>query len=417
MITPRLSFVQFNSDSCTALPVLQGSDIVFFAQTQELFTVSILTDSGVVISPNTIFPDFGAWISLYDIDLSSLAVGTGFRIVLKNIHGTEIARSNCFIKIDDPKYTALVEYGLNESGLGWSCPVDFNKIRLPLHLHEPQYPQNQDIYVDRNGKRRLLYSQIETEYILTTDYLDANTHEKIVALLAHDNVFINDRQVFKSDSYSINWGDKSRLECGEIAQASAKVVLDSIEKNSNCGVCLPITCTSEFTDFQDVNNAPIFRWIEDGAGECEVVPPPKDVYVFIGSESFGNQLNVQFAKFYNADKTVEFTAGGLDGRIVSSSKQKRDGDPSSGTYFGTLYKVPIPIEYDSFICEVQNASNRPYPWVHRSDLGITYLGVVAGNSNKFDFLFTDVNKVRMDLPIYDPDNLFPNRFIHVTVNQ
>ena len=129
-------------------------------------------------------------------------------------------------------YCHETQFGFEYGSTGSTYP---NKIRLPLRLHDVQYPQEEKIYVDGNGVRHLLTAKVDKEQELETEYLTDAIHEKIVVMLAHDVVKINGIQYAKSAGYEIDHENEDELSCGtKIHKAKAKMIRNTTLKNTNC---------------------------------------------------------------------------------------------------------------------------------------------------------------------------------------
>lgn len=106
---------------------------------------------------------------------------------------------------------------------------------LPIKLSKPQFSQSDKTYTKRTGEVVVLYAEITKEYDATTDYVDADFHEKIVTALSCDEVLIDDEPFYKSDKYNIEWDNHSYDERGaKVAMATFKVKSSIMKRNSNC---------------------------------------------------------------------------------------------------------------------------------------------------------------------------------------
>lgn len=106
---------------------------------------------------------------------------------------------------------------------------------LPIKLSKPQFSQSDKTYTKRTGEVVVLYAEITKEYDATTDYVDADFHEKIVTALSCDELLIDDEPFYKSDKYNIEWDNHSFDERGaKVAMATFKVKSSIMKRNSNC---------------------------------------------------------------------------------------------------------------------------------------------------------------------------------------
>ena len=159
-------------------------------------------------------------------------------------NGEKMVYSNPLFFDNDPNITTahmhqLLIYYCNETQFGFpyasSGSTRPNKVRLPIRVYNPQFPQEEKIYVDGNGKRHLLTAKIDFESDLETEYLTEDLHKKLVVALSHDVVSIKGDQVNKSGGYEIAYEDEDTLSCGtKIHKAKAKMIRNITLKNTNC---------------------------------------------------------------------------------------------------------------------------------------------------------------------------------------
>jgi hypothetical protein len=106
---------------------------------------------------------------------------------------------------------------------------------LPIKIKSPQFPQEDKVYVDGNGVRRLLSSKIDKEYELETEYIPEDWHEKMIVALSHDEVYFDTVRLQKSAAYEINYEEEDELPCGiTLNKASAKMTKNTTIRNNNC---------------------------------------------------------------------------------------------------------------------------------------------------------------------------------------
>lgn len=146
----------------------------------------------------------------------------------------------CFKKICDPCYTTLIRYRNNENAFGFNYNNQnfYNSVRLPIYLKQPQFPTVRNVFTLSNGNKKKLSSRIEKEWIVETDWMPKEWHEKLVIALEHDRVgIINTNsnltsEVMMESSYEIEWQDYL-----DYPLAKAKFKLKQIpynNVNSNC---------------------------------------------------------------------------------------------------------------------------------------------------------------------------------------
>jgi hypothetical protein len=236
----EFSFIKFtdtipSNDCDLALPIRFSSDLAFFADPLKdgdpLITIDIVSKEGVFIKllSNTIDSGF---VKIGDTTISDLNC---FR--LRAVYdGADSTYSN-LLRYDATSATVLLKYLCYEPQFGFDYSIDnsYNQVRLPIRLFAPQFPQDDKIYVDGNGVRRLLVSKIDKEFELETEYMPENWHEKTVVMLAHDRVGLNDIQLQKSAPYEIDYENEDVLSCGiTLNKASAKLSKNTTIRNNNC---------------------------------------------------------------------------------------------------------------------------------------------------------------------------------------
>ncbi len=147
--------------------------------------------------------------------------------------------SNLFSITTDQKYTSLITFYSDENSNGfYYCCDQTNKIRLPLYLLQPQWIDDEEVYLKSNGERKVLYSVTSKTYDCITDYYDQDLHEKTKVLLGSDHINIISRiytgNIVKTDAYNVAW--PARIDSGT---ASFKVYASPLDiQNTNCDICL-----------------------------------------------------------------------------------------------------------------------------------------------------------------------------------
>lgn len=173
----------------------------------------------------------------------SLYDGTRFflRIEVENLdtEETKLLYSQPLVKVN-PKDVQMVrlEYSCDEDAFGFpfrSAGGVYASQPVPLNLYAPQNSQEDKTYVKANGKVVTLYAKYFKEWEVETDYLSEEMHDKIVAALSCDEVFINGKRVTKSDNYQVDW-ENYDLDCDgvtKLARATFKVRENTNQRNSN----------------------------------------------------------------------------------------------------------------------------------------------------------------------------------------
>lgn len=121
----------------------------------------------------------------------------------------------CFKKICDPCYTTLINYRNNENAFGFNNNNrTYNQIRLPFYLKQPQFPTKRNVFTLSNGMQKKLSARIEKEWIVDTEYMPKEWHEKLIIALEHDRVKITNtnsnltnQEIMFDSNYEINWQD------------------------------------------------------------------------------------------------------------------------------------------------------------------------------------------------------------------
>lgn len=152
--------------------------------------------------------------------------------------------SNPIVVIQEDYGFSEVGYKCNEDALGFpfDSADDYDDatenravISLPIRLKSPQNAQEDKTYVKATGEVVTLYAKYYKEWEGETEYLSEAMHDKIVAALACDEVYINGKRVTKSDKYQVDW-ENYDLDCDgktKLAKATFKVRANVTQRNSN----------------------------------------------------------------------------------------------------------------------------------------------------------------------------------------
>jgi hypothetical protein len=228
--------IESGCDYCDlSIPVCFGSDIAFFTD-QSITEVAYCAQSGdlIKVAESVVYGTGNKYAKLSDDLTKVLALGDCFRL---RINGTYFSNTLRYVEYEAD--IALLEYRCNEAQFGFDYDVttERNKVRLPLRLFNPKFPQDEKVYVTSTGQRKVQYAKIDKEWELETEYLPESIHEKIIVALAHDTVVINDEEVTKSAEYDIDWAEYINLDTdctGKLAKATCKVQQNRTLRNSNC---------------------------------------------------------------------------------------------------------------------------------------------------------------------------------------
>jgi len=114
-----------------------------------------------------------------------------------------------------------------------------NRIRLPLHITTPQFPVEANRFRLANGDKKTLSAVVRKLYVLKTDYLNEQMHQRLVIALNHDEVTIEGDKyiggVALDSGYEIEWPDFLDYP---LAQATATLEVTPFDvTNSNCQTC------------------------------------------------------------------------------------------------------------------------------------------------------------------------------------
>lgn len=119
-----------------------------------------------------------------------------------------------------------------------------NKIRLPLQLHSPQFPEERRTFRKANGVTKTVFAIVRKTYQLETDWMPELWHQRTKIALAHDTVSIEgDRYlgyIAPESDYTIEWLDTPLRY--PTAKASSVVQVTPFDAtNSNCQTCVEAT--------------------------------------------------------------------------------------------------------------------------------------------------------------------------------
>lgn len=173
-----------------------------------------------------------------DEEISDLTGTHQFFVTKKTYPKNEVKIFSSILQRVNREDFSHVQYRCTNSEFGFPfSEVADSWVRcwLPIKLSKPQFSQSDKTYTKRTGEVVVLYAEITKEYDATTDYVDADFHEKIVTALSCDEVLIDDEPFYKSDKYNIEWDNHSYDERGaKVAMATFKVKSSIMKRNSNC---------------------------------------------------------------------------------------------------------------------------------------------------------------------------------------
>jgi hypothetical protein len=187
-------------------------------------------------------------------DAISAGPQTMFRFALLHTDGTVLAVTNPFKVLHEEGYTSRISYSCNEAAFGFSyVPGTPNIVRLPIWLLKPVYPKRQTVHQKSDGKKILLSSFVEKEYVLETELAPEWFHERVAIAMAHDTFLIKNQkvgelEVMDNDVYQPQWPDDVNAQ---VVPGRSKVKVARYGFfNSNCGAndcCAPILSIGEIT--------------------------------------------------------------------------------------------------------------------------------------------------------------------------
>jgi hypothetical protein len=243
MYSPPFSFVSFDGNTAYSLPVREWSDVSFqvygFDNDGGSLRVELIDGEGNVLDSNS---NFMYWVERHCV------ITLGFQVDVPKCFRVRLAYdsydtgdatsvvSNLFHR-DDGKHTSRLSYLCDSSEFDFTYTSDaqLNRVRLPMLLNNPQYPQSDSIYKRFTGKRVTLSATIDKEWELETGYLSDALHEKLLVALSHDSIWVDGKSYTKSDEYSIDWGSPLEQNGEKTAKASCKVSENVTYRNSSGG--------------------------------------------------------------------------------------------------------------------------------------------------------------------------------------
>lgn len=115
-----------------------------------------------------------------------------------------------------------------------------NRVRLPVQIHSPQFPEERQVFRKANGQTKTQSVVIRKTYEFETDFFPEQWHQRLKILLAHDNItfegerFLGD--ISQDGDYSIEWPEG--VLHYPAAKASTKVQVTPFDAtNANCATC------------------------------------------------------------------------------------------------------------------------------------------------------------------------------------
>ncbi len=274
MFTLPNQFIQFgeiDSSNQLSIPVAHDAGLCFYfniqkgwEQTQTELAISLATIDGKTIATDAcsiylIDYELEQLTATYyavlnnDVVQNNIAINQCFRLKAEwqsdtdnqeAVNGTEYSNPLVYIDNSENQLSTLKFFCKEGETLGFQFATykyknivtrkGYNTVLLPILLTSPQFAQTDKIYETRNGEQIVLYATIHKEYEGETEYIPETWHQKIVAALSCDEIYINGERVTKSDSYEIDHDNYTFSKCGiRLTRATFKVKTNVTQRNSN----------------------------------------------------------------------------------------------------------------------------------------------------------------------------------------
>lgn len=127
-----------------------------------------------------------------------------------------LGTTNCLKKTDRLCYTTKITYGCDESAFGFYADVDpfVNSVRLPFYLSRPKYPGEESGYQRSDGTFQKLSERVNKTWLLKTDWIPEDWHERLRIALSCDNVEVTNElanlievPIYKQEEYVPQWNE------------------------------------------------------------------------------------------------------------------------------------------------------------------------------------------------------------------
>lgn len=115
-----------------------------------------------------------------------------------------------------------------------------NRIRLPMQLHSPQFPEERQVFRKANGEAKTMSVIVRKTYELETDFMPEKWHQRLKIALAHDIVTVEAERylgnISQDGDYNIEWPDG--VLHYPTAKGGTKVQVTPFDaSNVNCQTC------------------------------------------------------------------------------------------------------------------------------------------------------------------------------------
>lgn len=125
--------------------------------------------------------------------------------------GTDVAKSDCLDVRNTHDCTGLIEYSNNRSfaGLVYEnvTPALSPKIRVPFILFHERFPEEDNV-IELNSSIEKTSGTLRAQRLLETDYIPYYMHRKIMLILKHQTVLIDNQYWTKQEAYEIQDGER-----------------------------------------------------------------------------------------------------------------------------------------------------------------------------------------------------------------
>lgn len=204
---------------------------------------SVILESGDII------------VAFVPTDLEDLcdfaAIGDCITLVLFDAGSTEVlACSNCFEYVENICFTKLLKYRNDEDAFGFYYEQQmlplyatfYNKIRIELTVHSPQFPKVKKVFRNSLGEYQKLAASLRKEYECLIGIQNEQFHQALNAALEHDYIALYNEtlEVFEEhnadedDNYKVEWQNQNG-NYTHLGQATFKFKpTPYYHENSNC---------------------------------------------------------------------------------------------------------------------------------------------------------------------------------------
>lgn len=164
-----------------------------------------------------------------------IQVGMRYRVGIVVSGGYRYSQSLMFF---DKEEFAFIRYRCNEDAFGFPFSLNENyymSMFVRIKLTNPQNTQEDKTYIKANGEIVTLYAKYSKEWNAKTDFYSESWHDKIMAALSCDELYINETRLTKSENYTIDW-ENYDLDCDgktKLAVATFKLKANTNQRNSN----------------------------------------------------------------------------------------------------------------------------------------------------------------------------------------